>query len=134
MKIIFDTTGYMFRKNFKPETSARLFKKLWDWAENFDRMIANDCYIKINTLSIKKEDGNPLNESLIITVEGTAYGLGLEEQMHFSINDILYPKRTKESFDERLTQCLVESFERIEVMLTKKSASINKTLAGLGAK
>ncbi len=132
MDIIFDTAGYMYRRNFKPETAARLFRKVWNWAQDFDRKIANDSYIKITAVSVKNEDsGDPFGKRLSITVQGMAYGLDLKEQMFFQINDILYPKKVNKSFDERLTQCLIESFERIEESLGKQASSINETLTGL---
>lgn len=134
MDLIFNTKGYMGRRNFKPETAARLFRKVWDWAENFDRMISNDSNIKIDTVSIHKEDNNPFAENLIIKIQGTAYGLPIDEKVFFSINGILYPKKPEKHFDEHMSQQLIDRLKKIEASLNKKILSMNDTLIALTSK
>lgn len=131
MELTFNTKGYIHKINFKPETAARLFRKVWDWAENFDRKIANDSNIKIETISINKEDNNPFAKNLIIRIQGTAYGLPIDEKVSFSINSVLYAKKPNKSFGEYLTERLVERFKEIEVTLNKQSFSIGKTLTAI---
>lgn len=134
MEIVFDTTGYMGRRNFKPETAARLFRKVWDWSENFDRMIANNSNIKIKSVTIQKEDDNPFVENLTIRIQGTAYRLIVDEKIYFSINGILYPKKPDRNFDEQITQKLIERLKTIEESFNKDTLSMNETLLALTSK
>lgn len=128
MNIIFNATCYMNRGYFKPVTAARLFQKVWEWAENFERMTGNDPHIKIESITVEKKNDDVFNDFLIITIRGNAYGLDLEEEMHFHTKEILRPKKGKETFEEFLTKCLIEKFKRIQECLGAQHFSINKTL------
>ncbi len=131
MNIIFNTSGYLRRRNFKPNNASRLFQKIWEWYEGFQLLICNDKNIEIESVLIQKEDSNPFDERFYITIRGIAYGFPIEEKISFFLKEVLSPKKSKETFSNHVTQRLAEKMERIKYTIDEQHATIEETMSGL---
>lgn len=131
MNINFNTSGYLEQGNFRPENASKLFRKIWDWCESFYLLICNDKNIEIENILVQREGRDLFNERLTITIRGVAYGFPIEEKVHFSLKEILSPKKPKKSFSDYMTERFAEKLERIKYTIDEQHAMIEETMSGL---